>query len=131
MGDMCEVISMVVKTESIVHGGLWKLFPVINVDKTKDIPCDYPGAMGVPITFMDKYNAEQFEVIGITNHVKLEDGREPYRRVVIRHLHPDLPDEVDLVEWMRRCGKVTVMGEDGIVKAREEGFDGEAETEVL
>ena len=125
MGDMCEVISMVVKTDSIVHGGLWKLFPVINVDKTKDIPRDYPGAMGVPIAFMDKYNAEQFEVIGITNHVKLEDGREPYRRVVIRHLHPDIPEEVDLVEWMRRCGKVTVMGEEGVVmteNAKAEAF---------
>ena len=117
MGDMCEVISMVVKTESIVHGGLWKLFPVINVDKTKDIPRDYPGAMSVPIMFMGKYNAEQFEVIEITNHVKLEDGREPYRRVVIRNLHPDLPEEIDLVEWMRRCGKAPVTGEDGIVKA--------------
>lgn len=36
----------------------------INVDKTKDIPMDYKGAMGVPITFLDKYNPEQFEIIG-------------------------------------------------------------------
>ena len=35
----------------------------INVDKTKDIPADYKGVIGVPITFLDKYNPEQFETI--------------------------------------------------------------------
>ncbi len=40
-------------------------YNAINVDKTADIPCDYDGAMGVPITFMDKYNPEQFEIIGL------------------------------------------------------------------
>lgn len=39
-------------------------FDAINVDKTKDIPMDYDGAMGVPITFLDKYNPEQFEILG-------------------------------------------------------------------
>ncbi len=39
-------------------------YDAINVDKTKDIPCDYDGAMGVPITFLDKYNPEQFEILG-------------------------------------------------------------------
>lgn len=34
------------------------------VDKVSDIPCDYNGTMGVPITFLDKYNPEQFEIIG-------------------------------------------------------------------
>ena len=38
-------------------------YDAINVDKTSDIPCNYPGAMGVPITFLDKYNPEQFEII--------------------------------------------------------------------
>lgn len=38
----------------------------INVDKVSDIPCDYYGAMGVPVTFLDKYNPEQFEILGIT-----------------------------------------------------------------
>ena len=41
-------------------------YDAINVDQTKDIPVDYSGVMGVPITFMDKYNPEQFEIIGIT-----------------------------------------------------------------
>ena len=35
------------------------------MSKTKEIPMDYEGAMGVPITFMDKYNPEQFEIIGM------------------------------------------------------------------
>ena len=40
-------------------------FNAINVDKTTDIPCDYFGYMGVPITFMDKYNPDQFEIIAL------------------------------------------------------------------
>ena len=43
-------------------------YDAIEVAKTSDIPCDYEGVMGVPITFLDKYNPEQFEIIGITNH---------------------------------------------------------------
>lgn len=35
----------------------------INVNKTSDIPCDFDGLMGVPITFMDKYSPDQFEII--------------------------------------------------------------------
>jgi hypothetical protein len=42
-------------------------YDAINVNKTKDIPMDYEGAMGVPITFLDKYNPEQFEILGITD----------------------------------------------------------------
>ena len=36
----------------------------IEVSKVQDIPCDYYGEMGVPITFLDKYNPDQFEIIG-------------------------------------------------------------------
>ncbi len=39
-------------------------YPAIEVSKVADIPADYDGAMGVPITFLDKYNSEQFEIIG-------------------------------------------------------------------
>lgn len=38
----------------------------INVNKVTDIPCDYNGIMGVPITYLDKHNPEQFEILGIT-----------------------------------------------------------------
>jgi hypothetical protein len=39
-------------------------YEAINIDKTKEIPLDWAGAMGVPITFLDKYNPEQFEIVG-------------------------------------------------------------------
>ena len=42
-------------------------YDAINVDKTAEIPMDWDGAMGVPITFLDKHNPEQFEVMGITD----------------------------------------------------------------
>ncbi|MCD8208752.1 MAG: adenine-specific methyltransferase EcoRI family protein [Bacteroidales bacterium] len=49
-------------------------YNAVNVDKVSDIPIDYDGIMGVPITFLDKWCPEQFEVLGITeNH---EDYRE-------------------------------------------------------
>ena len=41
-------------------------YDAIEVSKTKDIPMDYNGVMGVPITFMDKYNPSQFEILGAT-----------------------------------------------------------------
>lgn len=40
-------------------------YDAINVGKVSEIPCDYDGVMGVPITFMDKYNPEQFEIVGL------------------------------------------------------------------
>ena len=55
-------------------------FDAINVDVTKDIPMDYDGFMGVPITFMDKYNPDQFEIIGVgIANLGLEMGIEPYK----------------------------------------------------
>ena len=43
-------------------------YDAIEVSKTAEIPIDYYGAMGVPITFMDKYNPEQFEIIGCADY---------------------------------------------------------------
>ena len=39
-------------------------YPAIEVSKVSDIPMDYDGEMGVPITFLDRYNPDQFEIIG-------------------------------------------------------------------
>lgn len=49
-------------------------YDAIEVSKTSDIPCDYDGVMGVPITFMDKYSPDQFEILGLSIGT-LFDGR--------------------------------------------------------
>lgn len=55
-------------------------FDAINVNKTKDIPVDYNGFMGVPITFLDKYNPDQFEIIGLgISNSGIEIGVQPYK----------------------------------------------------
>lgn len=96
---------MMVRTQDVVLGNLWRCFPVINVDKIKDIPADYPGPMGAPITIFHKLNRDQFEIIGMLNHGSVGPERSDlYRRIIIRHLHPDLPEEIDLAEWFRRMG---------------------------
>ena len=53
-------------------------YDAINIDVTKDIPMDYDGAMGVPITFMDKYNPDQFEIIalGIVGSIDFTSNRK-------------------------------------------------------
>lgn len=61
----------------------------INVSNTKDIPLDYPGIMGVPITFLHKYNPEQFEIIKFRKWNDEKDlsinGKCPYFRILIRN----------------------------------------------
>ena len=93
-------------------------YDAINVDSTADIPCDYAGVMGVPITFLDKYNPDQFEIIGMAkrgagdpalkSHVYTKDEypnysdlnatptlwidgklKNTYPRVLIHNKHPE------------------------------------------
>lgn len=63
-------------------------YDAINVNKYTDIPYDYDGAMGVPITFLDKYNPEQFEIIKFRKGNDDKDlsinGKCPYFRIIIR-----------------------------------------------
>lgn len=68
-------------------------YNAINVGATNDIPIGYDGIMGVPITFLDKYNPDQFEIIGLDRYVKDNphygvrfkiNGKETYARILIR-----------------------------------------------
>ena len=70
-------------------------YDAINMNKTDHIPVDYAGEMGVPITFLDKYNPEQFEIIGMDRPLITQltgkqsrfkiKGKEIYARIVIRN----------------------------------------------
>lgn len=68
-------------------------YDAIEVSRTADIPCDYFGVMGVPITFIDKFNPDQFEILGDTrfhdgqdfsDDINILNGKTLYRRILIR-----------------------------------------------
>lgn len=75
-------------------------YDAIEVSKVSEIPVDYDGVMGVPITFLDKYNPDQFEIIDINPHffsvighglpkqkqltLKSVNKKDPYARVLVR-----------------------------------------------
>lgn len=80
-------------------------YDAINVNKVTDIPFDYRGAMGVPITFLDKYNPKQFEILDANDFRKNNDvplkahslikdkdgtinGKPTYVRILIRNKNP-------------------------------------------
>lgn len=106
---------MRIKTKDLIGSDLWRLFPVINVDRSKDIPADYPGAMGVPITFLDKLNPEQFELLDSIRPTI--NGKALYQRLIVRNLKPDLPEEIDIIGLLQRTGidpEVVLIGGDNL-----------------
>ncbi len=64
-------------------------YDAINVDKTSDIPGDYGESMGVPITFLDKYNPEQFEILGLTSGRDEFEAIPTKRYVNPKQINPD------------------------------------------
>lgn len=77
-------------------------YDAIEVSKVVDIPCDYAGVMGVPITFLDKYNPSQFEILGNSRYhdgqdfpddISFINGKELYSRILIRNKNPKPPEE--------------------------------------
>ena len=65
------------KTYSELEYPKYDNYDAINVNMTKDIPIDYVGAMWVPITFLDKYNPEQFEIIS-SNEIR-KNEKVPFK----------------------------------------------------
>lgn len=69
-------------------------FDAINVSKVSEIPMDYPGIMGVPLTFLKYHNKDQFEIIGEANHGSdnefdlfkpIVKGKEIFKRILIKN----------------------------------------------
>ena len=68
-------------------------YKAIDVPFSDAIPADYEGVMGVPVSFLDKYNPEQFEIIGEANHGSdsaldlfkpMINGKDKFKRILIR-----------------------------------------------
>ena len=127
-GRRHEPLSLMMMEDNLVYGSKkvrsagypkYDNYDAIEVPETKGIPSDYAGVMGVPISFLDKYSPEQFEILGITDRqntsglrtrkytsadsprfndlnarsvIKHENGeyRQVYARILIRHRHPTI-----------------------------------------
>jgi hypothetical protein len=72
-------------------------YDAIEVSKVANIPIDYEGVMGVPITFLDKYCPNQFEIVGLDRYVEDNpkygyrftiNNKETYARILIKHKLP-------------------------------------------
>lgn len=70
-------------------------YDAIEVSKVANIPVDYKGYMGVPITFLGKHNPDQFEILGLANSARhlgpitwrtIVDGRKIYNRILIKRV---------------------------------------------
>lgn len=59
---------------------LYDNYEAIEVNKVENIPCDYDGVMGVPLTFLDKYNPDQFEIIWRSHDIEWAENECPFFR---------------------------------------------------
>lgn len=87
-------------------------YDAINVNKTQDIPADFAGAMGVPITFLHKYNPNQFQIIRFRKGKDGKDlsinGKCPYFRILIRNIqYSDEAFEKACVSLIKEKGRDT------------------------
>ena len=90
-------------------------YDAIEVSKSKDIPCDWTGIMGVPITWLDQYCVEQFEILDINPHffsiiaqglpkpkqLHISGQKDPYARILIRWKPEAMPsiDEKGIIRY--------------------------------
>ncbi len=86
-------------------------FDGINVQKVTDIPMDFDGIMGVPITYLKYHNGVQFEIVGEANHGSDNEfdlfkpklnGKELFKRILIRRIHHHRPKEFKILDLF--CG---------------------------
>lgn len=89
----CSVVKEFMKLTKTFKGNekdypYYDNFDAIHIDKTKNIPCDFDGIMGVPVTFLHKFNPKQFEIIQFRKGNDGKDlkinGKTPFFRILVR-----------------------------------------------
>lgn len=83
-------------------------YDAINVDKTADIPMDYDGIMGVPITFMDKYCPEQFEIVWQASGNTRASAPKEVLETLGYCIHPEDRGGCSVVNGKRTYGRVLI-----------------------
>ena len=83
ISDYCPLKLELKKHYNEIDYNRFDNYDCINIDRIEDIPVDYDGLMGVPISFIDKWNPEQFEIVGLLSDNKgdgiyIFNGTETY-----------------------------------------------------
>lgn len=106
------------KTYNPIYYPHYDNYDAINVDKVKDIPIDYDGVMGVPITFLDKYCPSQFEILDARNYTSVDklknkstflvkdkdsaiNGKPTYARILIKKNNSLEPVEFEIIKFRK------------------------------
>jgi hypothetical protein len=100
-GRLHEPLPLMIESDVIKFGtqkpfDKYENYDAIEVSLVKNIPSDYDGVMGVPVSFLDKYNPDQFEILGSNRGVDQDpskiygrgsyiNGKEVYKRLFIKH----------------------------------------------
>ena len=98
----------------------------IEVSKVCNIPCDYDGVMGVPITFLDKFNPDQFIILAIGSFML--NGRKTYKRILIRRRKANETNaigvrevETDSIDFKKLCEFYKSANKSDVLRS-EDGF---------
>jgi hypothetical protein len=83
-------------------------YNAINVNRTQDIPCDYDGIMGVPITFLDKYNPNQFEIVWQASGNTRASAPSTVLKEVGYKVHPEDRGGCGVVKGKRQYSRILI-----------------------
>ena len=83
-------------------------YDAINVGRTQHIPCDYDGVMGVPITFLDKYSPEQFEIVMLANGNARTNVSPEVLAQVNYHAHAEDRGGVGIINGKRVYARILI-----------------------
>ena len=83
-------------------------YDAIEVSRTQNIPCDYDGLMGVPITFLDKYHPKQFEIIMLANGNARTNVDPKVLAEVNYQMHPEDRGGVGIINGRRSYARILI-----------------------
>lgn len=96
------------KTYSPEDYPIFDNYDAINVSRTANIPCDYPGIMGVPITFLDKYDPDQFDILMLANgNVRANSNPETLKLVGYKR-HENDKGGVGVINGKRSYARILI-----------------------
>lgn len=103
----CQPIELVRHYDPVEYPR-YENYDAININRTQDIPLEYNGLMGVPITFLDKYSPEQFEIVMLANGNARTNVSPETLAAVHYHPHPEDRGGVGIIHGRRVYARILI-----------------------